>query len=120
MFQRHLPERHSGVSITYDLLAVNIQWLPANPPPFQFRSPHSSPNALDDKISFEFRNRADDDDHGSTKRSTSIDVFAEAHELNPKMIQFIEHFQKMPHASGHSVECGHEHDIEFASPSISH
>jgi len=34
------------VAVAYDLLAVNIQRRSANPPPFQSRSTHASPDAL--------------------------------------------------------------------------
>jgi hypothetical protein len=49
-----------------------------------------------------------------------VDVLTEADELDSAVIQFVEHFEKVPYASGHSVECRDEHDIEFASPSVGH
>jgi hypothetical protein len=49
-----------------------------------------------------------------------VSTFSEADELDAKVIQFIQDFQEMPHASGHSVERGDEHDIEAASRSIGH
>ena len=47
-------------------------------------------------------------------------VFAEAHELDSKMIQLVEHFQKVARIWSDSVERSHEHNIKAASPSISH
>jgi hypothetical protein len=36
------------------------------------------------------------------------------------MVQFIEQFQKVPYASGYSVERSHEHNIEATPPGIGH
>jgi hypothetical protein len=50
MLERHFPERHSRAAITDYLLSVDVEGSTANPPPFQFRSPHSSLDALDDEM----------------------------------------------------------------------
>jgi hypothetical protein len=42
------------------LLTINIERSTANPSSFQLRSAHSGFHALDDQISFEFRNGSDD------------------------------------------------------------
>jgi len=102
------------------LLSVDVQWRSANSSPFQFRSPHPGFHALDDEISFEFRNRSDDDNYCSAKWTISVDVLAEADELDAKMIQFIEHLEKVPDASCYTVESHDQNDIEFSASSIGH
>jgi hypothetical protein len=37
-----------------------------------------------------------------------------------KAVVAYEDFQEVPHAPRHSVECGHEHDIEFSPSGIGH
>ena len=120
MLQCHVPQRHPGMPITHDLLSIDIQRCPANSPHFQFRSTHPGFHALDDEISFEFGNRTDDDNHSAAQSTASVDVFAVADKLDANTIQFIQYFEKMPYASGHSVESGHKHDIEFAPTSVGH
>jgi hypothetical protein len=120
MFPGDLRQRLPRTAVANDLLTINVEWSTANPSSFQFRSTHASPDALDNQTSFEFGNRSNDYRQSFAKRSGSIDVLAETNEFDAQVIQFIEHFQKMPHASGHSVECSNEHNIEFVPPSIGH
>jgi hypothetical protein len=120
VFRGDLRQGLPGTTVCNNLRSVDIHGTAANPAPFQFRTTHPSPNMLDDEAALQFGNRSDYDHHRSPEWSAGVDVLSEADELNPEVIQFIEHFQEMPHASGHPVECGHEHDIEAVPPGIGH
>jgi len=52
-------------------------------------------NPFNNKVTFEFGDRTDDDDHGPAQRSAGIDVFAEAHKLNLEMIEFVPHLEEV-------------------------
>ncbi len=70
MFLCDLSKRHSCTAVKDDLFAIYLEWRAADLPPFQSGSPHSCSNPFDDEILFQFRYRADDNDHG-TPESTS-------------------------------------------------
>jgi len=54
-----------------------------------------------------------------TQWAASVNVFPQTHKLNPQMAKFIEHFQKVAHISGDSVERGHQNNIKTISAGIS-
>ena len=65
--------------------AVNIERCTAYPSSFQPCPSHPRLNALDDEGPLQLRNRSNDYDHRTTQRPASVDVLAEADELNAYM-----------------------------------
>jgi hypothetical protein len=45
-------------------------------------------------------------------------VFSKADEFYAQAVQLIEDFQEMAHASGYSVERGHQHNVKSVPPGI--
>jgi hypothetical protein len=91
------------------LVPVDIQWTTTNSSSFQPRSAHSSLHALPKQVSFELRDRADDNNHRSAQWPASVDVLAQADELNAEVIQFIDDLQEMANTSGEPVKGRYQH-----------
>jgi hypothetical protein len=82
VFLCHLGEGHAGVTISDDLLTVDIK--PRTPDLTTFKPcpAYTRLHTFDDDAAFEFRHRAHDDDDRPTKWSFRVYGFALRQELN--------------------------------------
>ena len=58
---RHLGERQASLPIPQDSGSIDVEWAAADVPSFELRSAHAGTDAFDDQASFQFGDRADDD-----------------------------------------------------------
>jgi hypothetical protein len=77
--------------------AIDVQRAPPDLSAFEFRSTHTGPHSLDNKIAFQFGNRTNNHHNGTPERPTGIDVLAETDELDSEPVQFIQGFQQVTH-----------------------
>jgi hypothetical protein len=112
MILSNFREAQPGKSIAYNLFTVDVQWGSANAAPFELRPAHTGADAFDDQRTFEFRNRGDDDDNRSTEWPFCVDRLALGNELDAKLVQLIEHLQKMLRASRQTVAAPDQDDVE--------
>ena len=113
-------QAHSAVTIPKNRLAIDLERLAADMASFEFRAAHAGSDTFDDQRPFQFGDRADDDDDGTAQRSASIEVFAEADELDAKVIQLVEHFEIVPNGAGDAIARPYQDYIELAPTSIGH
>ncbi len=65
---------------------VDIQRPAADVAAFQLSPAHPGAYSLDDQVSLQLGNRADDDDDGAAQRTAGVDVLAEAGELDAQVL----------------------------------
>ena len=99
-------------------LAIYVESGTANVQAFHFCSPHAGPHAFDNKVAFEFGDGADDDDHGTAQRPAGVEILPEAEELNVQMVEFVQHFQKMPGAASQPIAGPDQHTVEAATAGV--
>jgi hypothetical protein len=81
-----LPQALSLTAFAPDGFVVQLQWIATDVTAFEPDTAHARAGPLDNKIAFQFRDRADDEHHGSAQRAARIDLFAEANELDVEAI----------------------------------
>ena len=115
---RNLAQAQTTLAVTLDRITVNAQRRTTDLPSFQPCSPHACLDPFHNRLPLDLSYRANDYHHGPAKRSPSVDVFSQADELDAKMIEFVEHFQKMANVPCHSVKGSDKHNIEASSSSV--
>jgi hypothetical protein len=118
VFLCNAGQGHPSEAVSNDFCTVNVERRTTNSSAFQFRSTHSSPDALDNERALQLGNRTDNHDYRTAQRASRVDIFAQADELDVEVAQFVEHFQEMADTPCHSIESSNEHDIEAMPPSI--
>jgi len=91
---------HSGTAIFDDLLPIDVQPRPPDLTPFEPRTMHSRPNALDDQISLQLANGGNNYDQGATERRVCIDILAEADESDIQAVELVQHVKSPSGPSG--------------------
>jgi hypothetical protein len=61
---------------------IQLERITADVAAFKTGASHAGAYPLDDKVTFQFGNGADDDDDGPTQRTAGIDLLAERDELD--------------------------------------
>ena len=77
-----LAEADASRSILEDGVTIDIEWGTTDPSAFQSRSAHAGLHSFDDERALEFGDHTDDRDDGAAQGSASIEVLAEADELD--------------------------------------
>ena len=77
-------------------------------------------HSLDDQVTFEFGDGADDDHDGPAQRAGSVDLLAEADELDVEPVELVEHFEEVFHRSGDPVAGPDQDHIEASAASVGH
>ena len=76
------------------------------------------PHPVDDEVPFEFSDGPDDDDDGPSQRAAGIKIFPEADELDVEVVEFVQHFEELPHGPRDPVRGPYRHHLEAAAASI--
>ena len=63
-------------------------------------APHTGAHPLDDQVALQLSDGADDDHHRPPQRSSGVDIFPEADQLNLYMIEFVQDFEKVSDGAG--------------------
>ena len=79
---RDLAQADASSSIFEEGMTIDFEWSTTDPSAFQTRSAHAGLHSFDDKRALEFGNDTDDRDDGTAQGSASIEVLAEADELD--------------------------------------
>jgi len=77
-----LAEAVSAFAVPQDGKSVELERFASDVPAFETGAAHAGAHPLDDQISFQLRNRSDDDHNSAAQRSAGIDLLAEADELD--------------------------------------
>jgi len=115
-----LAETLAATAIAADCGTIEIKRFPSDVAAFEFGSPHSGPDSLDDEVALQFSDGADDHDDGAAQRAAGVDLFPERDELNIQPVQFIEDFEEVFDRPGDSIGCPYQDHIESAATSIVH
>ena len=99
-------------------LPIYVEPWPADMLSLQPGSPHAGPHAFDDQAAFQLGDGADDDDHGAAQRPAGVEVLPEAEELNVQMVEFVQHFQKVPGAASQPIAGPDQHTVEAATAGV--
>jgi hypothetical protein len=118
MSLRNLAQAETALAVTQYRITVNTQRRTTDLPSFQPRPPHSCLDPFHNRLPLDLSYRANDYDHSPAKRTSCVDVFSQADELDAEVVKFIEHFQEMAHISRNPVERGHENNVEAVPPRI--
>ena len=108
------------LAVPEDGSAVECERRATDVPAFQAGAPHAGADPLDDQVPFEFGDGANDDDDGAAQRPGGIDLLTEADELNPQVIQLVEHLEEVPSAPGEAIAGPDQQDVESTAASIPH
>ena len=108
------------LAVSMDLLAVEFQRTTSDGAAFELSSPHTGTDSLDDQAAFEFSDRSDDDDDGSTQRSAGVDLLSEADELDVQPVQIVQDIEEVPSGACDAIARPDQDNIELAAASIPH
>ncbi len=117
---RQLTEALSLSSIPQDAGAIELERFASNMTAFELGPAHSGAHPLDDQVSFELCNGADDHDDGAAQWTTGIDLFAETDKLDIEMIEFVQDFEEVFHRPGQTVGGPNQDHIEAAAAGVLH
>jgi hypothetical protein len=115
-----LAQTEAMGTITEQGFPVNVEPRTADILAFQLSSPHTGPHALNNKVTFQFGNSADDDHHGAAQWTARVELFTEADELQVEVVQLIEYFQEVPDGACDTIARPHQDYIEAATTGIGH
>src|SRR5665213_4380292 len=79
---RQLAEALPLSSVPQYPRAIEIEWLAANMAAFELGATHAGTHPLDDQVSFEFRNGANNHYDRPTQRAPGVDLLAKADKLD--------------------------------------
>src|SRR5258707_7529554 len=82
---------------------IDIECPSANMPSLQPGAAHACPHPLDDEIALEFGDCPDYDHDGPAERAAGIKILPEADEFDIEVVEFVQHFEEVPHGSGDPV-----------------
>jgi len=110
-----LAEALSAVTFPEHRDPVDVDWPATDVATFEPGPAHAGPDSFDDEVPLQLGDRTDDDDDGSTERTTGIEVLAEAHVLDVEMVQFIQHLEEVADGSSDPIRRPDEHHLEPAA-----
>ena len=108
-----LRETQTAGPVTEQPHPVDLDGLAAKRTSLETGTPKSGANPLYNKVALQFRNRRDNHDNRPAQWSAGVEVLPERHEFDTKMVQRIEHFQKVPHAASQTVGGPHDQGVEL-------
>lgn len=115
-----LGQTHAAGSIAENGRSVDIEWTAADVSAFELGAPHAGAHPLDDKISFQLGDGADDDDHGAAEWTAGIEIFPEADVLDVQPVQLVEDFEEVTSRSGQPIAGPDQDDIELSMACVAH
>jgi len=113
-----LAQALAMLAVPNDSLAVQVERWTADVLALKPGAPHAAAHPFDDQAPLELGDRTDDDDDGPAQRAASVDLLAEADELDIKPAQFVQHFQKMTSRASDAIASPGHHDIETSTASV--
>ena len=117
---RQLAETVAPLTVPQDSVAIKNKWFTSDVAAFELGPPHASPYSLDDEVALQFGDGSDDDHNSSAQGTTSVDLFAEADELDVEPVEFVQHFEEVPHGPGDAIGSPDQDDIEPSAAGIAH
>ena len=115
-----LGEREPALAVTQHGSTIDVERCAPDPDAFQLRSAHAGTDTFDDQVALEFSDGADDDQHGAAEWTAGIDIFPERNELDVAVLQIVDHFQKVPHTAGETIESPDHNHVELSTAGIVH
>jgi hypothetical protein len=115
---RDVGQAIAAVAVPEDCNPVDLEWTSADVPALQPGATHSCPYPFDDEIALQFGDRSDDDDDGPSERAAGIEILPEANELDAEVVEFVQHFEEVPHGPGDPVRSPHQDYLEAAAAGI--
>jgi hypothetical protein len=95
-------ERHTGVAVCDDVLAIDVQLRSSNLATLMPLFTRSTIKLFSNSQSHHHH-------HGATKRAAAVDVFPEADERDTWVIEFMQDFEEVVHRASYAVECLRQH-----------
>jgi hypothetical protein len=87
---------------------------------FKASAPHAGALALEDQVTFQFGNGADDDHDGPAQRAAGIDIFPKTDVLDLEPVKLVEDIEEVFHRSGDSVRRPDQDNVELTVAGIGH
>jgi hypothetical protein len=115
-----LSQAETALAILEDRFSIKNQWLAPDLPPFEPSTAHAGPDPLDDQVTFQLGDSADDDHDRPAQRTAGVDLLSEADELDVDPIQLVEDFQKMPHRTCDPIASPDQDNVELPAARIPH
>ena len=115
-----LAETLTLMVIAQNAAAIEVKRLAANVTAFQLGAAHAGAHPLDNQVTFQFRNGADNHYHRPTQRAAGIDLLPETDELDVEMIQLIQHLKEVFYRSGQPIAGPDQDHVETAAAGIGH
>lgn len=100
---RQLSEAAVELAITDYGGTIDLQRRSAHGTSFEAGAAHAGAHPLDDQVAFELGDCSYDHDGGAAQRSASVDLLAEAQELDVEPVQLVEHFEEVPGGPGDAI-----------------
>ena len=76
-----LAQAASSLAVADDDAAIDVQWPAPDMLALELGAPHAGAHPLDDQVTFQLGDGADDDHYRPPQRSAGVDIFPEADEL---------------------------------------
>ena len=76
------------------------------------RPPEPCPHPLRDQAPFKFGDRRDDREHRLAEGGASVDLLAQAHELDAEVTEEFEGLDEVAHRAAEAVEGGDDHNVD--------
>ena len=115
-----LAETLALLPISQDGRVIQIERLASDVSTFELGTPHAGTHSLDDQIAFQFGDGADDNDDGSSQRSASVDLLAEADELDVQPVEIVQHIEEVASGACDAIARPDQDNIELGAASIPH
>ncbi len=113
-----LAQALAVLAIPNDSLAIQVERWTADVLAFKPGAPHAAAHPFDDQAPLELGDRADDDDDGPAQRPASVDLLAEADELDVQPVELVQHFEEVTSRAGDAIASPGHHDIETSTASV--
>ena len=117
---RQLAETVAPLTVPQDSVAIKNKWFTSDVAAFELGPPHAGPYSLDDQVSLEFGDGPDDDHNSPAQGTSRVDLLTEADELYVEPVEFVEHFEEVPHGPGDPIGSPDQDNVETAAAGIAH
>ena len=112
-----LSQTLSALPIFADSASIQFDRVSADVTAFEFSAAHAGFHSLDDQVSFELRDRADDDRDGPAERAAGVDVFPEADVFDLQPAELIQNLEEVLDGPGDPVRSPDEDVSALLNPS---
>src|SRR4051794_29639147 len=115
-----LAKTPAQLPVSMDLFAVEFQRTTSDGSAFELSSPHAGTDSFDDQAAFQFSDRSDDNHDGTPQRSSGVNLFSEADELDVQPIEIIQHIEEVTSGACDAIARPDQDNIELAAASVPH